>query len=351
MPGKLINTLKYGNGKTKRKLYLLLEILVAGVVLTLVALLLGNVLLGLVAFVVIFVDGLILFNTSFEQKSVSVEKPVRKKREKQKKEKNEAEEEEPGALEWVSSEKKEKKSKELPEEEDTQNPLKNYDEAKLKKIMVAYKVKKHHVPVMIDRCQAEKIMQSPAYMWNDATYLYFLVLEQEPRLIKSKLSDSDRIHIRRGISARPMEEYSDMNEPSVVNMIFGSLLPKYYKVDNNTYRLEYRKNLYSAAPGIWCTSGSVKNMLKILPDRFVLEDGKTDNESTYFQEIYNARILFWDGIYSGQEYKEKVLEVLNNLAKAEISDNTVNEYLTVMMLKSLIPQEYADYVISKRKVK
>ena len=178
MPGKLINTLKYGNGKTKRKLYLLLGILVAGVVLTLVALLLGNVLLGLVAFVVIFVDGLILFNTSFEQKSVSVEKPVRKKREKQKKEKNEAEEEEPGALEWVSSEKKEKKSKELPEEEDTQNPLKNYDEAKLKKIMVAYKVKKHHVPVMIDRCQAEKIMQSPAYMWNDATYLYFLVLEQ-----------------------------------------------------------------------------------------------------------------------------------------------------------------------------
>ena len=194
MPGKLINTLKYGNGKTKRKLYLLLGILVAGVVLTLVALLLGNVLLGLVAFVVIFVDGLILFNTSFEQKSVSVEKPVRKKREKQKKEKNEAEEEEPGALEWVSSEKKEKKSKELPEEEDTQNPLKNYDEAKLKKIMVAYKVKKHHVPVMIDRCQAEKIMQSPAYMWNDATYLYFLVLEQEPRMIKSKLSDSDRIH-------------------------------------------------------------------------------------------------------------------------------------------------------------
>lgn len=364
MAGKLINTLKYGSGRTKRKIYLMFGILAAGAVLTVAALLLGNELLGLLAFVVIFVDGMILFNTSFEQKTVSVQKeeaPKKKKSKKQKKEKadGDAEEEDgPGALEWISSEKKKKQEDEEEEasgkeeeEDDEENPLVQYDEQKLKKIMVAYKVKKHHVTVMIDSCQAEKIVQSPAYVWKDSSYLYFLVLEKEARLIKSPVSASDAIHIRRGMTARPLEEYSDMNAPSVVSMVFGSLLPKYYKVENSPYRTEYRKNLYSAAPGIWCTSASVKNLLKLLPENFILDDGKIDEESRYYQEIYIARVMYWDAIYSGQEYKERVLEVLSNLIKAELSESTVREYLNKMMMKGLIPREYAEYVLSKRKVK
>lgn len=347
MSGKLINTLKYGNSKTKRKLYLLLGILALGAVLTIAALMLGNMVLGLTAFAILFADGMLLFNTSFAQKTVSVEK-----KEKTKKQKPENEAEEPGALEWISSEKEKKEQAEPREKEataETENPLQAYDEGKLKRIMVAYKVKKHHVTVLIDRCQPEKIIQSPAYLWADAQYLYFLVLEKEPRLVKSDRSKSDKIHIRRGLPAYPLEEYSEVSEPSVVNMIFGNLLPKYYKIETNTYRPEYRKNLYSAAPGIWCTSGSVKNLLKILPDCFVLDDGKTEEESVYFQEIYIARLLYWDGIYSGQEYKEKVLEILTNLARAELSETTVNQYLSTMVRKGLIPQEYADYVTLKRK--
>ena len=77
-------------------------------------------------------------------------------------------------------------------------------EKAIKKLFVTYKVKKHHVPVLIDLCSAEKIVQRPAYMWKDAKYLYFLVLDIEPRLLKSKLSESDAIHIRRGVQARPM---------------------------------------------------------------------------------------------------------------------------------------------------
>ena len=66
-------------------------------------------------------------------------------------------------------------------------------------------------------------------------------------------------------------------------------------------------------------------MLKLLPDKFVLDDGKTDGESTYYQEIYIARVMYWDGVYSGQEYKEKVLETLSGLIHAELSEGTVNE--------------------------
>lgn len=359
MSGKLINTLKYGSSRTKRKIYLMFGVLAAGAVLTVAALLLGNELLGVAAFVVIFVDGMILFNTSFEQKTVSVKKEEpeekEKKPKKKKKEKKAGEEDAPGALEWISPDKRKEEEapskKEEPDGEADENPLVQYDEHKLKKIMVAYKVKKHHVTVMIDSCQAEKIVQRPAYVWKDSAYFYFLVLDKEPKLFKSVISGSDAIHIRRGMTARPLEEYSDMNEPSVVSMIFGSLLPKYYKVENSPYRMDYRKNLYSAAPGIWCTSASVKNLLKLMPEKFILDDGKLDEESTYYQEIYIARVMYWDSIYSGQEYKEKVLEILSNLIKADLSDSTVRDYLNKMMTKGLIPREYAEYVISKRKGK
>ena len=352
MPKKLINTLKYGSRRTKAKLYLMFGILAAGVVLEVTALVLGNVLLGLAGFVVIFMDGLILFNTSFEEKTVSVTPKERpKKAAKQKKEKKQTEEDGPGALEWVSTEKKNTVRAEEEETDYGKNPLAKYGEKELKKLLVAYKVKKHHVPVLIDLCSAEKIVQSPAYVWNDATYLYFLVLEAEPRLLKSRLSESGTIHIRRGMTARPMEEYPELNDKSVVSMIFGGLLPKYYTVESSPYRVEYRKNMYSAAPGIWCSSGSVKNLLKILSARFVLDDGKTDGESVYYQEIYIAKVMFYDGIYSAQEYKERVLEVLGELIRAEIAGETVLEYLNAMMAKGLIPREYAEYVIAKRKVK
>ena len=279
MPKKLINTLKYGSRRTKGKLYLMFGILAARVILEVLALVFGNMLLGMAGFIVIFVDGMILFNTSFEEKTVSVtpkEQPKRMRKEKSRKKQNEPEEG-PGALEWIAGERKEK-----PEQEEN-NPLAKYGEKELKKLMVAYKVKKHHVPVLIDLCSAEKIIQSPAYVWNDATYLYFLVLEEEPRLLKSRLSESTTIHIRRGMTARPLEEYPELNDKSVVSVIFGGLLPKYYTVESSPYRIEHRKNMYSAAPGIWCSSGSVKNLLKILPARFVLDDGKTEGESVYFQ--------------------------------------------------------------------
>jgi len=342
---KIINTLKYGSGKTKFKLWLILGSIAVGVTGMLFALAFGIFLLGFVSFFMLFIGGLMLINTSFEEKAVSVnhkEKRAAKKREKTKKKITKSEEtkeeEEAGALEWIPLEKKE-------------SSLADYDEKKLKKLFVAYKVKKHHVPVMIDMCQAERIVQTPAYMWNDADYLYFLVLAEEPRLIKSNFSESNTIYIRRGMTARPMEEYSEMNEKSVISMIFGELLPKYYKVENMPYRTEYRKNQYSAAPGIWCTSGSVKNMLKILPTRFVLDDGKNGEESIYYQEIYIARVMYWDGIYSGQEYKEKVLSILAELIRVELAESTVKEYLNAMMQKGLIPREYAEYVLSKRKVK
>ena len=53
MSKKLINTLRYGNGKTKLKLYLMLGILTSGILLTVIAVILGSILFGMVALLVI----------------------------------------------------------------------------------------------------------------------------------------------------------------------------------------------------------------------------------------------------------------------------------------------------------
>lgn len=309
---KIINTLKYGSAHTKRVLYRLIGVLTVGIVLAVIALFWNSFVLGVLSFALIFIDGLMLFNTSFEKKEISVQE-------------------------------------EAAAEELERNPLLQYNEKKLKKLMHAYKVKKEHVPILIDICTAEKVMQCPAYVWKDKTYLYVLMLDKEPRMVKTPWSDIDGIHIRRGMTAKPEEEYENLKESAVLHLIFGGLLPKYYEKEVSPYRKEYRKNQYSVAPGVWCTSASVPNLLKLMPEKFILEDGKYDEESPYFQEVYNARLLYWDGVYTGEQYKKRVLDVLNDLIRSGLSEDTIQGYLWMMMQKGLIPKEYAEYILSKRK--
>lgn len=337
MAGKIINTLKYGDKRTKGKLYLMFGILAAGAVGLILSLFLASVALGVAAFFALLVDGLILMNTAFGTKEISMKQEKKPK--------------EYGALEWIPSDKKEKKVlQEEKEEEEAVNPLIAYDEKKLKKVMVAYKVKREHVPIMIDYCQAERISQCPAYAWRDAKYIYFLLLESEPRMIKAELSGIDGIHIRRGMTARPSTEYPNMKEKSMVSKLFQDYLPNYYQTSDG-YRVEFKKNMYSAAPGIWCTATSVKNILKLVHGKFILDNNTTVGESEYYGDIYVARVLFWDGVYSPAEYKDKVIATLTHLAEADISMDTFHEFLAKMLLKGLIPQEYADFAMNRRAVK
>jgi len=271
------------------------------------------------------VDGLVLMNTAFGTKEISV------KREKQ----NQV----PDAMAALD---------EIPEE--VKNPLATYDEVKLRKAMHAYKVKREHVLIMIDYCQSEQVSQCPAYAWKDYNYVYFLLLEQEPRMIKAELSKIDGVHIRRGMTARPTSEYVNMKEKSLVSKLFAEYLPNYYQTSDG-YRVEFKKNMYSVAPGIWCTSTSVKNICKLIPGRFYLDGSAIAEENEYYQDIYIARVLFWDGIYTPADYKEKVIAGLTRLAEANISMDVFHEYLAKMLLKGLIPQEYADYAMNKRAVK
>ena len=60
-------------------------------------------------------------------------------------------------------------------------------------------------------------------------------------------------------------------------------------------------------------------------------------------------MLFFDGILNPKQYKEKVLETLSTLVKSDLSDSTIQDYLSQMMMTGLLPKEYVDFALSKRR--
>lgn len=363
MAGSIVNTLRYGNKKTKRLLYFLIILGVSAAFFGVFALIFSNAVLGVLAVTVLFTDIFILAKTNFSKMSMQEQKEkqraekrkaeVARKREEKKQKKEEAkeqpEEETPGALEWVFSEKKQKEKEQKEEEQPSVKSLKQYDEKQMKKVFIAYKVKREHVPIMIDYCQTERISQCPAYLWKDTEFLYLLLLEEEPRMLKYPVSEADSICIRCGVSAKPSAEYPAMQEKSLISRVFAPYLPNYYRQEVGTY-MEYKKNCYSLAEGIWCTSASVRNILKILPMEFYIEDDKvnSDDYSPYFRKIYIDRILYRDAVFSASDYDKKVRETLTSLAHADIAEDTFHYYLAQIVMGNLIPQEYADFAVSKR---
>ena len=151
MAGKIINTLKYGDRKTKGKLTMMIGVLAVGIVILLIAFGISSMMLGAVAFLILLVDVLVLMNTAFGTKEITVRKQIQNSP--------------PDAMAALD---------EIPEE--VKNPLATYDEVKLRKAMHAYKVKREHVLIMIDYCQSEQVSQCPAYAWKDYNYVYFLLL-------------------------------------------------------------------------------------------------------------------------------------------------------------------------------
>lgn len=315
--GKVLNTLRYGDKRTKRTLLVLLGLAVVVLFLGVLALLLGNQVLFVLAGAGLLVDVLLLLNTSFSGKSIAAP-----------------------ATSAVSAETGEIR----------QNPLLQYDAPRLKRLMVAYRVKREHVPILIDFCNAENIRYCPAYLWKDAAQIYILLLEREPRMLKYPISSVKELRIRVGVPAKPSAEYPALKETSLVGKVFAPYLPRYYKREGAGYQVDIRKNLYSIGEGLWCTPASAANIRRLLSAEPVLEESKINSDaySPYFREIYVSRILYRDGVITAGEYKAKVQEVLEAMAERAVSDEVFQNQLAQLVLGGLVPQEYADYAVTKR---
>lgn len=358
MNNKIINTFKHGDARTKTVLALMIAGFFVALALLILSVFMHNSTLTFISIILLILDLSYIFGTDFKKEAIE-----REEREKQKASKKLAREKEkadrknddtPGALEWISDDKeksKEDNEERTEESQEDDNPLLQYDEKRIKRVMVEYKVRQEHVMLLIDNCKNEKISECPGFLWKEKTYVYILLLESEPRIVKYPIYDFPELKVKAGVTSKPSQEYDNFKNDSNIARLYSPLLPNYTtSEDPRTHRTTYRKNLYGIGPDIWCTSNSVKNLLKVLSLKVVLTDSRVNSDSygDSFREIYTARLMYRDGVLTGGEYKEQVLKTLTNLSCRPISDDDFTDNVSQMLLNGLIPQEYVDYATQKR---
>lgn len=333
---RYLNALLYGNTETKRYLWSLLAGILLTVVLLVAAIWRGSILVGGIAFVGGIITLLIwqskdLKNTVLDAEQVDgrENRQLRQTEQKEEEEGEEADRSRSRKLRLVDYEK--------------------YDDVTLKKTMHHYRVKKTHKTIIIDSCPSQGIRECPAYVWRDRRYAYFLLLEAEPRRIRYPLSAVMRMEYRRGVLAKPEEEYLSFLKKSLVTTVFWPHLPSYYQVRRNGM-VRTQKNLYVLAGDLAVTNSSARNVMEMLSPGFRVEDEVTrdSRHGDLFVEIYQQNILLRDGVLDVKEYQERIKPILQDLAQAEMEFDAFRKSLERMVEYRLITDEFADYFVEYR---
>ncbi len=394
---EIINTFKHGDLKTKAALGLMIFGVFFSIGLFAYSIAVGDGTLTFISVVVLVVDVAYILTTDFSSKNIFVsnhkkkekqphekkekentvkenkrkekhmsaddpddsedeDKKNRKRKIREKDDEQEEDDDELGALQWVSSKKEKKKTeakdedKEKDREQDKEKKrnFDKYDNKSLKRVMVEYKVKKEHVMILVDSCRSLDISECPAFLWKDNQFAYILLLEEEPRVVKFSLYECNELKIQNGVPCKPSEEYRAFKEVTMVGKLFESLLPNYTKSEDFTHRTVFKKNLYAIGPDVYCTSASVKNILKVLSVNLVLVDSKINAGSygRYFKQVYIAGLMYRDNVFNAGEYKDRVLYILNSMAE-DADEDEFSDNISQMLLGGLIPQGYADYATQR----
>ena len=334
---KIKNTLLYGDSKTKQYLIIMILSLAVTVALGIFAVLHMSPLLFLFTVCAVGVD--IVLGQSVTLTEASLKGKQQGTEEKKKKQTTEKQ---------AKGKQKDEKQKEKEEQQKAFTEKEQLDEQQLYRVFVKYKVRKEHYPVMVDICKSEKIYQCPGYVWVNGGYFYLLLLEKEVRCLKRPVKQMTTLYVEQGVPAKPMIDYAFLQEKSLISKVFSSYAPNYYQKGTESV-----KNVYILDRDLCFTANSVANLMRILQLTVVLEDKKmeSDRYSEYYKEIYKKKVLWLDGIYSIEEYKEEVKEILNRLGRADISEETFERYTMHIIFDKLIPQEYMDYAYAQRKKK
>lgn len=333
---KIWYSLRYGSAKTKRCIIsvILLFILAAFCLIMLIATNESLWWLGTIFSIILAI--IIMQSVSFH----GTGKMVEQKKKKQKK-KKEAEKEK---LNPVGEEKKEKQ-----EEEETKY-LENMTQEDVEELLITYKVKKNHIPIMIDLWKSKKVKQSPAFLWRDKKNMYILTLEKKPRKYNIPLKELTSISYCPKIDANPAQDYPEFQKPSFAGITFGSLTPTYFETQING-RSETKKNLYKINPDLMLTNNCIRSVMSLLGLEIVVEDKviKSNQISDYYKEGYKINLLWKDGVLTTQEYKARIKQIMQNMIEAEISYQVFIEYVNQFIQGRFITRDYAEYYIEQWK--
>lgn len=381
---KIWNTLRHGDAKTKGFLISVAVLAVVTVALFGVALVLQNLLAGLAAVATTIITAAMAKNavlvvTKDEAVRGNAKKAVRrasgqndfrkagKRGSVAEREAEEAEWEEEIRLEDLeefgeqvkkkkrSQKKAEQKERERlqrereDEEDFGENALSAMTEEKLSRLLVRYKVRQEHVPVIIDLCVPERVRQAPGFAWVEDGKLKVLLIERKARMIERPLSALQVMEVERGIAVKASNEYVELRDTDLMKQVFTPYLPRYQKkeVSGRTVLL---KNLYVLDEEIKFTSASVNELKKLFSFRIEIPDRRLQDDavSPYYKDVFLHTFLWKDGILSLKEYKDEVERVLTSLASPAVPYGEFETTLSAMITSGLLPAEYRTFANGKR---
>ena len=369
---KIWNTLRYGDSRTKSFLLWEIGLILATIVLFAAAIASHSFLPGLVAVVTTIIAAAMAKDVALVVKKGAegnAKEAMTQKKAKEGLGQNDAEAEDGGDEDTDSDGKKKKKSKkekkkeeqeakeqEAREKEDEEdfgdNALASMTAEKLKRLLIRYKVKQEHVPVVIDLCIPERVRQAPGFAWVADGMLKILLIDRKARMLERPLSRLQVMEVERGIAVKASNEYVELRDSEVMKKAFTPYLPRYQKKEIGG-RTVLLKNLYVLDEDIKFTSTSVNELKKLFSFRIELTDRRLSemNLSSYYKKVFVDTFLWKDGILSLQEYKAQVEQVIDSLADPAVPYGEFETTLSAVINSGLLPTEYRNFALAKRQEK
>ena len=268
------------------------------------------------------------------------EKSGRKKKSKKEKKKEE-------------QEAKEQEEREREDEEEFgDNALASMTAEKLKKLLIRYKVKQEHVPVVIDLCVPERVRQAPGFAWVEDGSLKILLIDRKARMLERPLSKLQVMEVERGIAVKASNEYVELRENEVMKKAFTPYLPRYQKKEIGG-RTVLLKNLYILDEDIKFTSTSVNELKKLFSFRIEIADRRLSDMdlSPHYKKVFTDSFLWRDGILTLQEFKAQVEQLIESLAEPAVPYGEFELTVSAMINSGLLPPEYRNFANARREEK
>lgn len=227
--------------------------------------------------------------------------------------------------------------------------LVRYTQKHIKQIFVRFRVKPDHRQILIDASSHYKISQTPGYVWVSRNQLHILLLEKEVRQIMLPLTQVGPIRYRRAVPVNPKGEYIQFRKPSLLSNLFSDFLPRVYEHGQGGIKQRY-KNLYMIGEDILISAKSARQILDLTGTDFVISDKLTQSGeySEDLVEMYQAYTLFRDQVIDANEYKQKVMHILDDMAVSNMLDQELTLNLDKMQSFRFITPDYATYCLEKR---
>ncbi len=227
--------------------------------------------------------------------------------------------------------------------------LTHYDEERLKMVFIKFRVRADHKPILIDRSEKHKILQTPAYIWALKGQVHILLFEKTPREIVLPETSFRVVRYRRNAPVNIKGEYVQFRKPSLLKKVFEDYLPEVHERGSGSVKRPC-KNLYIIGDDIEITARSVKNVLSMIDSNFEIKDKFTESGEygEEFNEMYRAYTLFRDQVTDAVAYKNVVTRILDEMAYSNMLDSNLKHTLDRMIEVHFISEDYYRYCLEKR---